>query len=140
MNARIKIISAAAVVATLGGVVWGRQRAEAHSTPQYRVAAITRGNVSQTVSATGSLGAVRTVEVGTQVSGQVAAIYVDFNSQVKRGQLIARIDPTLQQQAVADAEAGVGRAQAPLTAAKLRYERQAGLHAQKILTERDDNT
>src|SRR3954464_14721457 len=85
MNKKAKLISAAAVVATLGGVVWVQQRAEARSTPQYRLATIERGNISATVSATGSLSAVRTVEVGTQVSGQVAAVYVDFNSRVKKG-------------------------------------------------------
>jgi len=51
------------------------------------------GSNHATVSATGSLSAVRTVEVGTQVSGQIAAVYVDFNARVKKGQLIASIDP-----------------------------------------------
>src|SRR3954471_2797182 len=139
MQTRGKVISAAVVVATLGGVAWVHQRAEARSTPEFRTAAIERGNISSTVSATGSLSAVRTVEVGTQVSGQVAAVLVDFNSHVKKGQLIARIDPTLQQQAVADAEAGVARAQAPLTAAKLEYDRQTTLHEQKIVTESEYN-
>jgi HlyD family secretion protein len=139
MKTRGKLISAAALAATLGGIAWIHQRADASATPQYRTATIERADVRSTVSATGSLGAVRTVEVGTQVSGQVAAVLVDFNSHVKKGQLIARIDPTLQQQAVQDAEAGVARAQAPLTAAKLEYDRQNALHEQKIVTESEYN-
>jgi HlyD family secretion protein len=139
MKTRGKLISAAALAATLGGIAWIHQRADASATPQYRTATIERADVRSTVSATGSLGAVRTVEVGTQVSGQVAAVLVDFNSHVKKGQLIARIDPTLQQQAVQDAEAGVARAQAPLTASKLEYDRQNALHEQKIVTESEYN-
>jgi HlyD family secretion protein len=92
------------------------------------------------VAATGSLGAVTTVQVGTQVSGQISAIYVDFNSKVKKGQLIARIDPTLQQQAVEDAQAGVLRAQATLTQTKLEYDRNKLLHDQKIVTDPEFNT
>ena len=91
-----------------------------------------------TVSATGTLSAVRTVQVGTQVSGQVAEIYVDFNDQVKKGQLLARIDPTLQQQAVQDAQARLERAQAQLTQAQDDYERnkhaarREGDHRQRV--------
>jgi HlyD family secretion protein len=116
------------------------QRADASSTPQYRLGSVERGNIRATVSATGTLGAVRTVEVGTQVSGQISAIFVDFNDHVKKGQLIARIDPTLQQQAVQDAQAGVARAQAPLTQANLEYDRNKALHDQKIVTDVEFNT
>ncbi len=140
MKTRGKLISAAVVVATLGGVAWMHQRAEASATPTYRTSAIERGDLHATVSATGALSAVRTVEVGTQASGQVAAVLVDYNSPVKKGQLIARIDPTLQQQAVQDAEAGVARSQAPLTSAKLDYDREVSLHEQKIVTESEFNT
>jgi HlyD family secretion protein len=80
------------------------------------------------------------VQVGTQVSGQISAIYVDFNSKVKKGQLIARIDPTLQQQAVEDAQAGVSRAQATLTQTKLEYDRNKILHDQKIVTDPEFNS
>jgi HlyD family secretion protein len=78
----------------------------------YRFTTIGRGNIVSKVSATGTLNAVTTVAVGTQVSGQVSRLYVDFNSQVKKGQLLAQIDPTLAQQAVADAEANLQKADA----------------------------
>ena len=140
MKTKTGIIAAVLVATSLGAALWVHQRADASSTPQYRLGSVERGNIRATVSATGTLGAVRTVEVGTQVSGQISAIYVDFNDHVKKGQLIARIDPTLQQQAVQDAQAGVARAQAPLTQAKLEYERNKTLHDQKIVTDVEFNT
>jgi HlyD family secretion protein len=126
----------------LGGIVivagalglWIYRNAEAHEAPTYRFATVTRGNLESTVSATGALSAVTTVQVGTQVSGQVSQIYVDFNDRVKKGQLLARIDPTLQQQAVLDAQAGVVRAQADLDRSKAEYERNKTLYDQKVLT------
>ncbi len=109
-------------------------------TPAYRTAAVQRGNIESTVAATGTLGAVTTVHVGTQVSGQISAIYVDVNSKVKKGQLIARIDPTLQQQSVEDAQVGVSRAQATMTQTRLEYDRNKLLHDQKIVTDPEFNT
>lgn len=139
MTNKTRIIAAVLTATSLGAALWVHQRADASSTPQYRLGSVERGNIRATVSATGTLGAVRTVEVGTQVSGQISAIYVDFNDHVKKGQLIARIDPTLQQQAVQDAQAGVARAQAPLTQAKLEYDRNTALHDQKIVTDVEFN-
>src|ERR1043165_6794498 len=78
--------------------------ANAKETPAYRFATVQRGNIQSTVSATGTLNAVTTVSVGTQVSGQVSDLLVDLNDHVKKGQLLARIDPTLAQQAVTDAQ------------------------------------
>src|SRR5947209_2991323 len=100
----------------------------------YRYGTVERGNVQQTVSATGTLNAVKTVQVGTQVSGQVAAEFADFNDQVKKGQLLARIDPTLQEQAVRDAQAGLARAQAQLIQARAEYNRNKPLADQKFIS------
>ena len=102
---KLKIAIPALVLATVGGWTWFYQRAEGKETVSYRTSPVTRASIKSTVSATGALQAVRTVQVGTQVSGQISQIYVDFNDKVKKGQLIARIDPTLQQQAVQDAQA-----------------------------------
>jgi HlyD family secretion protein len=131
---KLKITVAAVALASLGGTVWFYQRADGKEAPQYRTAALTRGSLKSTVSATGTLQAVRTVQVGTQVSGQVAQIYVDFNDRVKKGQLLARIDPTLQQQAVEDAQAQLDRAQATLTAAQDDYTRNKALFDARVLT------
>jgi len=84
----------------------------AAATPAYRFVTVERGDIQATVSATGILNAVTTVSVGTQVSGQVAELHADFNDHVTKGQLLARIDPTLAQQAVADAQANLQKADA----------------------------
>ena len=61
---------------------------------QYRTEAASRGDITATVTATGTLSAVTTVQVGSQVSGIISRLYADFNSQVKKGQLLAELDPT----------------------------------------------
>lgn len=134
MNTRRMTTGFAAVAIIAAGGLWLHRRADAHETPKYRTATIERGTIRSTVSATGSLSAVQTVQVGTQVSGQVAAIYADFNSHVKKGQLLARIDPVLEQQAVQDAEAGVERAQAQLTQAQSDYAREKKLFDEQVVT------
>src|ERR1051325_870540 len=103
-------IAAIAVLTFIGILV--RQVAFAREPVQYRLAKVTRGDMKATVSATGTLNAVTTISVGTQVSGQISDLYVDFNDHVKKGQLLARIDPTLAQQAVTDAQANLEKAQA----------------------------
>src|ERR1051326_5974441 len=72
--------------------------------PSYRLGPIQRGDIQSVVTAIGTVGAVSTVQVGTQVSGQIAALYADFNDHVRKGQLIASLDPTLLQQAVKQAQ------------------------------------
>jgi len=111
MNKRsVIVIALVALIAVVGMLVY--RAAYAKQTPQYRFVQIERGDMQSTVSATGTLGAVTTVSVGTQVSGQVANLLVDYNNHVKKGQLLARIDPTLAQQAVTDAEANLARVRA----------------------------
>src|SRR5690348_10068159 len=129
-----KIAAAAAVVVLAASGVAFYRHADATQAPAYRFATVTRGNLEATVSATGALSAVKTVQVGTQVSGQVAALYADFNQHVKKGQLLARIDPTLQQQAVQDAQAGVERAQSQLTLSQQQYDREKTLFDAKVIT------
>src|SRR3954449_11937280 len=115
---KIKITAAALGVMILAGIGWFYKRADGSEAPIYRTATIERGSVKPTVSATGTLSAVKTIQVGTQVSGQVAAIYADFNQHVRRGQLLATIDPALQNQAVEEAQAQVERAQATMDQAQ----------------------
>ena len=119
----------------LGGVVWFVTRSRAGEAPAYRLAPVERGNIEASVSATGTLGADTTVQVGTQVSGQVSAMYVDFNDHVKQGQLLARIDPTLSEQAVRDAQAGLSRSLAEQANAQRTYDRNKQLFDRKVLTE-----
>jgi HlyD family secretion protein len=137
MNRKRLIIPAVVVLAAAG--FWLYRRSAGDEAPAYRYATVERGDLEATVSATGALGAVTTVQVGTQVSGQVSAIYVDFNDRVKKGQLIARIDPTLQQQTVRDAQAGLERAQAEVAKAQQDYDRNRQLYERKVLTESEFN-
>ena len=123
---RMAVIGTSALVLT-GGGVWLHQQAQAKDRPAYKTVAVEKGDLEATVSATGNLAAVRTVQIGTQVSGQVAALEVDFNQQVKKGQLLARIDPTLARQAVADAQASLDRSQAELVAAQKNADRNKTL-------------
>jgi HlyD family secretion protein len=126
---------AAAMVCTVGaGLFWYFRSAEARSAPTFRFAAVERATLESTVSSTGALSAVRTVQVGTQVSGQISALYVDFNDKVKKGQLLARIDPTLQQQAVAESQAALERAEAQLAQAKSEFDRNKSLFDAQVIT------
>jgi HlyD family secretion protein len=139
MKRKLITVAIVAIAAVTSGYVLYRH-AHADTAPAYRTAAVRRGNLESTVAATGTLGAVTTVQVGTQVSGQISAIYVDFNSKVKKGELIARIDPILQQQAVEDAQAGVARASAQLVQTRAEYDRNKLLYDQKIVTGPEFNT
>ena len=105
---------------------------------------ITRGDVVETVSATGSLEAIRTVQVGAQVSGNIQAMYADFNSIVRKGQVLARIDPNaLESQveqaraAVVKAEAEVDRLKVSLATANLQLERTRKLADRQIAAPSD---
>ncbi|MFN0087674.1 MAG: efflux RND transporter periplasmic adaptor subunit [Blastocatellia bacterium] len=126
-----KILPIIAVVAAAAGgagyYFWGSgAKAE-----EYVTAKIDRGNLRNTVSATGTLQAVTTVQVGSQVSGIISALYVDFNSNVKKGQLVAQLDPSIfkaqveQQRAnVEQARANLADAQARLVSAEVAIENQ----------------
>jgi HlyD family secretion protein len=137
---RTRMMAGLAVLGALGAGIYAYERATAESAPAYRLGRVERTALTSTVSSTGTLSAVQTVQVGTQVSGQIAAIYVDFNDKVKKGQLLARIDPTLQRQAVGNAQAGVARVQAQLTQAKAAYDQARTLHDQKIVTDTEYDT
>lgn len=94
---------------------------------QYRFDKVSRGDIQMVVTATGTLSAVTTVQVGTQVSGIIAKINVDFNDHVKKNQVVALIDPTMLQQSVRDADASRQRAQAQFNEAKRAFDRATTL-------------
>lgn len=144
---RIVLALTAAVVAAaaLGAWRWwGANGAQ----PQYKFAKVESGPITATVAATGTLNPVVSVQVGSQISGQVREILVDFNSTVKQGQLVARIDPETYQlrvrQAEADLEATraavavqraeVARAAASLLDAQRDYDRKRMLVEKKFIS------
>jgi HlyD family secretion protein len=104
------VLGSAAVCAGLSLVAWEWVRAD--SQVSYRTAAVERGDLEVTVSATGNPNAVVTVQVGSQVSGNILALFADFNTKVTKGQLIARIDPAPFQTRVNQAEATLEAAKA----------------------------
>jgi HlyD family secretion protein len=129
-----KSIIAVIVVAVLGAIgVFVYRDAFAKPAVAFRFVSIERGNLQQSVSATGTLGAVTSVSVGTQVSGQVAQLLVDFNDHVKKGQLLARIDPTLAQQGVVDAQANLDKVRAQLLQGQRDFNRNRELTTDGLL-------
>src|SRR6266581_536143 len=84
----------------------------------YQISIVTRGPITQAVTATGTLNPVVNVQVGSQVSGNIAKLFADFNSEVKAGQTVAQIDPMLFQAAVTQAEGDLASTQAALELAK----------------------
>jgi HlyD family secretion protein len=103
----------------------------------YQTATVTRGPITQAVTATGTLNPVVNVQVGSQVSGNIQKLFADFNSQVKAGQLVAQIDPVLFQATVTQAEGDVANAQAALELAKLNATRTQELFAKKNSAQAD---
>ena len=86
----------------------------------YRTVKVERGRIAARVTATGTLSALVTVQVGSQVSGRIAQIFVDFNSTVKKGQVIAKLDPALFEAAVASARANMYAAQGNVDQARAK--------------------
>ncbi|MGZ8440671.1 MAG: efflux RND transporter periplasmic adaptor subunit [Candidatus Deferrimicrobiaceae bacterium] len=99
-----------------GGVFF--YRSQEKKVPRFKTARVEKGEITQSISATGNLNAVTTVQVGSQVSGTIRKIFVDFNSPVKKGQPIAQIDTRLFEASVAQARGAVGNALSSLEKAK----------------------
>jgi HlyD family secretion protein len=115
--------------------------------PEFRTDTVTRGDIQQSVTATGTVNAVTTVLVGTQVSGTIKTLYVDFNSRVRKGQIIAQIDPSTFQSQVQQAQANLLVAQASLdksnTAlvdAKRTFDRNKELFSKNLIPRSDLDT
>ncbi len=103
----------------------------------YRTEKVTRGDIQVVVTATGTLSADTTVEVGTQVSGTISKLYVDWNSRVKKGQIIALIDPTFLASAVQDAQASLEKAKAQTDDSKRTYLREKDLLSKGLAAQAD---
>src|SRR5438445_2420870 len=103
----------------------------------YQTATVTRGPITQAVTATGTLNPVVNVQVGSQVSGNIQKLFADFNSEVKAGQTVAQIDPALFQAAVTQAEGDLATAQAALELAKVNAARTHELFAKKNSSQQD---
>jgi HlyD family secretion protein len=112
--------------------------------PSYRAEAATRGPITEVVSATGDVSAIVTVNIGSQVSGTISKLYVDFNSQVKKGQPLAELDPRLFRAALERAQAGLASAQADVEKAQAQVndavrveKRNKELLEQRLVSQQD---
>jgi HlyD family secretion protein len=103
----------------------------------YQTVTVTRGPITQAVTATGTLNPVVNVQVGSQVSGNIAKLFADFNSQVKSGQVVAQIDPALFQATVTQAEGDLASAQAALELARVNAKRTQELFTRKTSSQAD---
>lgn len=135
-----KLIWIGVVVVLSAAGWWYYSKDDETAESPYRFATIERGDLEATVAATGNLSAVTTVEVGTQVSGRIDKIYVDFNDRVQQGQLIARIDPTLLEQNVRDAEARLERSRAEVAHRQREFDWNKTLFDAQFITETEFNT
>jgi len=138
-----KLIIGILLFAALVGGGWYLLREPAtDQAPTYSQAQVRRGDISDVVSATGTLSPINTVLVGSQVSGTIQNLYADFNDQVKQGQVIAQIDPAIFTAKRAEAEANLKNAEAARDKARIdvldkqrEYERQTGLQKKKLVAE-----
>ena len=125
-KSRTLVIAAAVMVAAGAGIWWFGFRDGGGATgPRYETGTVDRGAITSRVTATGTLSAVVTVQVGAQVTGRIAEILVDFNSPVKKGQLIARIDAQTFEAALAEAKANLSAAGANHDRALAKAEQSA---------------
>ncbi|HEX9048598.1 MAG TPA: efflux RND transporter periplasmic adaptor subunit [Verrucomicrobiae bacterium] len=106
----------------------------------FNTVTVTRGELTATVTATGTLNPVKSVQVGCQVSGRISDIFVDFNSEVKSGDLIARIDPRTYQALVESAQADLANATANLELQRVQERRAAELYTNHLVSASDYDT
>lgn len=128
----------------VGGGIWYFKSKGSDAAPQFVTAPVSKGDIVSRVTATGTLSALVTVQVGTQVSGRIQTLSADFNSTVKKGQVLAKLDPELFNAAVAQASANERAASANVTKAKAqaadsdrKLVRAAQLAAQKLIAPAD---
>src|SRR5881398_2259793 len=125
------------IIVALLVILFVVRRCTQSSASGYLTANVTRGPITQLVTSTGTLNPVVNVQVGSQVSGNIAKLFADFNSEVKAGQTVAQIDPMLFQAAVTQAEGDLASTQAALELAKVNATRTEQLFKQKISSQQD---
>lgn len=141
---RRAVVAAVLLAIAGGGYYYYRQRNAEAEAAAYRTAKVERGDIRVAISATGALAAISTVDVGSQISGQVTDVLVDFNDRVTKGQVIAKIDPSTYQAQIAQgsaqvnsARAGLATAQATLRNAELDFQRKSALVERQLVARSD---
>ena len=137
MKTKKIILIAVAVAVVVGGGIWFFTGSPAKHKVMYASATVSKGDISNSVTATGTIEPVIEVEVGTQVSGIIDKIYVDYNSVVTKGQLIAEMDRVTLQSELASQQATYDGAKAEFEYQKKNYERSKGLHDKSLISDTD---
>ena len=137
MKTKKIILIAVAVVVVAGAGIWFFADSPAKHKVTYATANVSKGDISNSVTATGTIEPVTEVEVGTQVSGIIDKIYVDYNSVVTKGQLIAEMDRATLQSELASQQATYDGAKAEYEYQKKNYERSKGLHEKSLISDTD---
>ncbi|HTA95945.1 MAG TPA: efflux RND transporter periplasmic adaptor subunit, partial [Verrucomicrobiae bacterium] len=133
------LIIVSAVIVVAAGGLWYFKHGSSDA-PQYQTATVARGELTQLVTATGTLNPVVNVTVGSQVSGIINKLNVDYNSMVKSNEIIAEIDPATYQAAVEQATADLSNAKANLELQQAEAERSANLFTNKLISGSDYDT
>ena len=128
----------AAVAVVVGGVWYFRHGQQ--DAPAYQTVAVTRGDLTQVVTATGTLNPVVNVTVGSQVSGIITRLYVDFNSVVKSNEVIAEIDPSTYEAQLNQAKANLANAKANLELQQVEMQRDEKLYTNSLISGSDYDT
>jgi HlyD family secretion protein len=132
---RKRVVIAVAVLAAAAVAITVVKRKDDTVPPsQYRSTVVDRGAINQTVTATGTINPVALINVGSQVSGTVAELNADFNDRVKKGQVLLKLEPTIFNAQVRQAEANIASARASLRLAQATFERNEQLVAQNFLS------
>lgn len=137
MKTKKIILIAVAVVVVAGAGIWFFAGSPAKHKVTYATVTVSKGDISNSVTATGTIEPVTEVEVGTQVSGIIDKIYVDYNSAVTKGQLIAEMDRATLQSELASQQATYDGAKAEYEYQKKNYERSKGLHEKSLISDTD---
>jgi len=137
MNKKKIILIAVSIAVVAGAGFWLFGNSKAQHKVTYETAVVTRGEISESITATGTIEPVTEVEVGTQVSGIIDKIYADYNSVVTKGQLIAEMDRVTLQSEVASQRAAYNGAKAEYEYQQKNYERNRGLHEKQLISDTD---
>lgn len=137
MNKKKIILIAVSIAVVAGAGFWLFGSSKAQHKVTYETAVVTRGEISESITATGTIEPVTEVEVGTQVSGIIDKIYADYNSVVTKGQLIAEMDRVTLQNEVASQRAAYNGAKAEYEYQQKNYERNRGLHEKQLISDTD---
>lgn len=130
-------IIALLLVVALASVSYFVRRSGNTTATEYKTAAVTRGDITQSVTANGQITPIKTVTVGSQVSGIITELFVDYNASVTNGQVVAQIDPSTYDQLLIQAQADMANAQAARSLAQLNFNRNKELLAANALPKAD---